>query len=133
MSRCCQLLCALPLGLQTHTRACDHFRCGRQLIAHGSRVATIDVLTLSRLVWVVLTQGLHAMQVHHGIAQACHSVSLQMTGIMAYSSQRKGSLCAGVSHHLMLAQLPCIENHASDAGYLVQSSLQVSQPCLASV
>ena len=91
-------------------------------------LTTIDVFTLSRLVWVVLTQGLH-----HGIAQACHSVSVQMTGIMAYSSQRKGSLCAGVSHHLMLAQLPCIENHASDAGYLVQSSLQVSQPCLASV
>ena len=34
---------------------------------------------------------------------------------------------------VMLAQLPCSDSHGSHAVYLVQSSLQVSHPCLTSV
>ncbi len=73
------------------------------------------------------------MQVYHGLAQVCHIVSLQMTDIIAYRSCTKASLCAAVGCPLMLAQLPRSDSHASDAVYLVQSSLQVSQPCLTSV
>ncbi len=73
------------------------------------------------------------MQVHHGLAQICHIVPLQMTDIIAYRSWTKASLCAAVGCALMLAQLSHSNIRASDAFYLVQSSLQVSQPCLTSV
>jgi hypothetical protein len=83
--------------------------------------------------WIVLKQGLHAMQVHYRLAQACPIVSLQMTGIIAYRSRKKASHCAAVGCQLMLAQLSRSDNHARDAVYLVQSSFQVSQPCQTSV
>ena len=135
-----------PAGTHTHT-SLSPSQSGMQLIAHGSMVAQSTttqtacsqplMCNMSRPCmagfWVVLTQGLHAMQVAHGIAQACHIVSLQMTDIIAYRSRTKASFCAAVGCPLVLAQLSHSDNHASDAIYLVQSSLQVSQPCLTSV
>ena len=73
------------------------------------------------------------MQACLELAQLCHLVSLQMTDITAYRSWTKASLCAAVGCSLMLAQLPRSDSHAGDAVHLVQSSLQVSQPCLTSV
>ena len=40
--------------------------------------------------WIISTQGLHAMQVHHGTVQACHIESLQMSGMTAVQVSDKG-------------------------------------------
>ncbi len=49
------------------------------------------------------------------------------------SSTGLGQRPAFVGCQLVSAQPPRSDSHASDAVYLVQSGLQVSQPCLTSV